>query len=219
MARKRNTPRDKQSDLPAPVDRPQSPLPQGYDTFLRDLKERVRNSQIKAALVVSRELIELYWHIGQQIVERQEREGWGAGVIDRLAHDLQTAFPGVQGFSPSNIWRMRAFYLAYTQQVLILAQAVRELDGHHLPEVFGGIPWGHNVLLVEKLKDPLQRLWYAHKTIEHGWSRAILDHQIDSGLYRRQGKAVTNFTRTLPPPQSDLAQQVLKDQPFQHEAI
>jgi predicted nuclease of restriction endonuclease-like (RecB) superfamily len=125
--------------------------------------------------------------------------------------DIQAAFPGVQGFSRSNIWRMRAFYLAYTRQVANLAQPVREFDGVHLPPPMAEIPWGHNVILIEKVKDPAERLWYARKAMEHGWSRPILDHQIDADLYRRQGKAATNFTRTLPPLQSDLAQQVLKD--------
>src|SRR5262249_33636369 len=101
--------------------------------------------------------------------------------------------------------------LAYTRQVANLAQPVRELDGFHLPALLAELPWGHNVVLMQKVKDPAERLWYARKTVEHGWSHAILDHQIDSGLYRRQGKAVTNFTQTLPSPQSDLASEALKD--------
>jgi predicted nuclease of restriction endonuclease-like (RecB) superfamily len=155
----------------------------------------------------------LYWDIGRLIVERQERERWGKGIVDRLATDIQKAFPGLQGFSPRNVWRMRAFYLAYSKEVAILPQAVAELDGVNLPQPVAEIPWGHNALLLEKLKDPLQRLWYAGKALEHGWSRAILTVQIETNLYGRQGKAVNNFAATLPPPQSDLAQQVLKD-PF-----
>jgi hypothetical protein len=116
-------------------------LPKGYDVFLRDIKERIRTAQLRATVAVNRELIELYWHTGQQIVERQQRQGWGGGVIERLAKDLQAAFPGVQGFSRSNIWRMRAFYLAYTEQVTILAQVVRELDGQTLPEACRSLPW------------------------------------------------------------------------------
>jgi predicted nuclease of restriction endonuclease-like (RecB) superfamily len=145
------------------------------------------------------------------IVERQERQGWGKAVVDRLAKDIQKAFPGLGGFSASNVWRMRALYLAYTKEVTILAQPVRELDRQTLPEVLVGIPWGHNVILIERIKDPLQRLWYAQAAVQHGWSRAILEMQIESNLYSRQRKAVTNFTATLPPPESGLAQQTLKD--------
>ena len=121
------------------------------------------------------------------------------------------AFPGMHGFSRSNIARMRAFYLAYTKQVTILAQPVRELDGVHLPAAAAEIPWGHNVVLVEKLKGPTARLWYAHQTVACGWSRNVLVHQIETDLYRRQGKALTNFERTPPPAQSDLARELLKD--------
>jgi predicted nuclease of restriction endonuclease-like (RecB) superfamily len=156
-------------------------------------------------------MIQLYWNIGRLIVERQQREGWGKGIVDRLAKDIQKAFPGLKGFSPSNVWRMRSFYVAYTKEVAILAQPVRELDGQNLPQAVAEIPWGHNVILIEKTKDPLQRLWYAQQTVRYGWSRTILELQIQSNLYGRQGKAVSNFAATLPPPQSDLAQQTLKD--------
>ncbi|MBI4669272.1 MAG: DUF1016 family protein, partial [Elusimicrobia bacterium] len=115
------------------------------------------------------------------------------------------------GFSPVNVWRMRAFYLAYTEEASNLSQPVTELDGINLPRVVTEIPWGHNLELLFKLKDPSQRLWYAKMAIEHGWSRPMLVHHIESGLYERQGKAVTNFKRTLPPPQSDLAQEAIKD--------
>jgi predicted nuclease of restriction endonuclease-like (RecB) superfamily len=115
------------------------------------------------------------------------------------------------GFSSSNVWRMRAFYLAYTQGIANLAQVVREMDGVNLPAPVACLPWGHNILLVEKLRDTHHRLWYAQQTIEHGWSRAVLLHQIDTGAHERQGKAITNFARTLPEPQSDLAREVLKD--------
>lgn len=197
-------------------------LPPGYPALLHELKRRIRAVQLEAAVSVNRELIALYWHIGKSIVERQRSEGWGKSVVDRLAGDLQREFPGVSGFSPSNIWRMRSFYLAWTEEVLAqparesggaskLAQPVRELDGQNLPQAAAEIPWGHNVILVEKVKAPAPRLWYARQTLEHGWSRAVLVHQIESDLFKRQGKAVTNFQATLPPPQSDLAQQVLKD--------
>jgi len=155
--------------------------------------------------------------------------------VDRLAADIQKAFPGLQGFSSVNVWRMRASYVAYRPDPAILSQAVTELPGKKSartvpksearkvaqpvgqladagpPQEVAGLPWGHNLVLLFKLKDPAQRLWYAAKTVEHGWSRTILTVQIESGLFGRQGKAVTNFTRTLPAPQSELAQQALKD--------
>jgi len=156
-------------------------------------------------------LIQLYWDIGREIIQRQEREGWGKGIVDRLAADIQRAFPGLQGFSSVNVWRMRAFHLAYRPDGLILSQAETELATSGPPDPVADIPWGHNQTLLFKLKDPAQRLWYAAKTLEHGWSRAVLTVQIESDLFARQGKAVTNFSATLPSPESDLAQQSLKD--------
>ncbi|QEH35052.1 hypothetical protein OJF2_35970 [Aquisphaera giovannonii] len=199
------------------------PSTASYAALLDDLKARIRTAQVKAALAVNRELIGLYWDIGRTIVERQKSEGWGKAVVDRLAADLQKEFPGESGFSGSNLWRMRSFYLAYTEEVVNLARAVRdlsgstlqqavgELDGRILPQAVAAIPWGHNIALIEKLKDPSERLWYARQTTEQGWSRAVLVHQIETDLYRRQGRALTNFDRTLPAADSDLAQQVLKD--------
>lgn len=171
----------------------------GYGDFLRDLKVRIRAAQVKAALAVNRELILLYWQIGEDLVLRQQSQNWGEGVIGRLAADLAAAFPGIEGFSSRNLHRMRAFYLAYSQEAQFVTQPVSQ------------IPWGHNIVLIQKIKDNAERLWYAQQTVENGWSRAILVHQIESGLYRRQGQAVTNFAQTLPAPQSDLAQQLLKD--------
>lgn len=186
-------------------------LPADYPKLLEDLKARVRTAQVKALQAVNRELIQLYWDIGHLIVERQEQEGWGKGVVDRLASDIQKAFPGIQGFSPRNVWRMRAFFLAYRELPANLSQPASDFNSPILPQPAAEIPWFHNVVLLEKLKDPGERLWYAQKTIEHGWSRAVLTVQIESDLYGRQGKAVTNFAATLPSPQSDLAQETLKD--------
>jgi predicted nuclease of restriction endonuclease-like (RecB) superfamily len=209
-------------------------LPAGYGELLEDLKTRVRTAQLKAAVAVNRELIQLYWDIGRLIVERQAAEGWGKSIVERLADDIQREFPGLAGFSRSNVFRMRAFYEAYApaakraptvpksagemvaQAVRQLpaeevAQPVRQIGGLALPEVLAGIPWGHNIVLLQKLADDAHRRWYAAKTVEHGWSRAVLTVQIETNLYARQGKAITNFAATLPAPQSDLAQQSLKD--------
>jgi predicted nuclease of restriction endonuclease-like (RecB) superfamily len=203
--------------------KPSGALPVGYANLLTDLKARVRAAQLRAAVSVNRELILLYWDIGKIIVEAQNTKGYGKQVVEQLAEDLHAAFPKMDGFSPRNVWRMRAFYLAWTDESQkhqqpagnldskILPQLVAELDGQNLPQPVAEIPWGHNVWLLEKISNPILRLWYAHKTIEHGWSRAVLTHHIETELHKREGKAVTNFKRTLPPPQSDLAEQTLKD--------
>ena len=169
-----------------------------YDIFLNALKTRIRTAQTRASLAVNQELILLYWQIGQEILQRQQEEGWGAKVIDRLAKDLKREFPEMKGFSRSNLKYMRTFAEAYPA-------------GEIGQQLAGQIPWFHNCMILEKVKDPQMRLWYVQKTIENGWSRNILVMQIESGLYQRQGGAVTNFERTLPPSQSDLAHQLIKD--------
>lgn len=174
------------------------PEDESYFGLLNDLKQQIRSAQVKAALAVNRELISLYWKIGTVILQRQQQEGWGGKVIERLAKDLKHEFPDMKGFSRSNLLSMRAFAEAWPDQ-----QIVQQLVGQ--------IPWGHNVRLLDKVKDPEERLWYVQQTIENGWSRNVLVLQIESGLYRRQGGAVTNFDRTLPQPQSDLAQSLIKD--------
>lgn len=173
-------------------------LPDRYPELLDELKGRIRQARVKASLSVNRELILLYWEIGRRILDHQDQEGWGAKVIDRLAADLQSAFPETQGFSARNLKYMRAFADAYPEREIV-QQAVAQ------------IPWGHNRVLLDKVKDHTQRLWYIQQTLAHGWSRAVLVHQIDLDLFSRQGQALTNFEQTLPAPQSDLAGQLLKD--------
>ncbi len=175
-----------------------SPIPENYDDFLRDLKERIRSAQVRAALSVNRELVLLYWQLGRDILTRQRQQGWGAKVITKLSKDLRQAFPEMKGFSRTNLLYMRAFAEAYPDEQIVQA-------------VLGQITWYHNIALLDKLKSLEERLWYAQKTVEHGWSRNVLVHQIETGLHRRLGAALTNFDRTLPKPQSDLAQQLLKD--------
>jgi predicted nuclease of restriction endonuclease-like (RecB) superfamily len=173
-------------------------VPEGYREFLLGLKLRIQQAQLKAALAVNRELILLYWQIGRDILERQERAGWGARIVERLAQDLHREFPEVKGFSPRNFKYMRAFAEAWPDEAIV-QQLVAQL------------PWGHNVRLLDKVQDATERVWYVEQAIQNGWSRNILVMQIESGLYRRQGKAQTNFAHTLPSLQSDLAQQLLKD--------
>src|SRR5690348_8647337 len=155
MARKKTGKKDTPPPRGDLVPRSDTGLPPGYAELLDDLKGRVRTAQLKAAVAVNRELVQLYWDIGRLIVERQEREGWGKAIVDRLAGDVQNAFPGLQGFSPRNVWRMRALYLAYTKEVTILPQPAAELAGSNLPQAVAEIPWFHNVILIEKIKDPL----------------------------------------------------------------
>lgn len=174
-----------------------------YANVLLDVKNQIRQSQVKAALAANKELIKLYWSIGKTIAEKQKVSGWGTGVIECLANDLQVEFPGIEGFSRRNIFRMKAFYEAYEKVPQPVAQ-IEDLPIFH-------IPWGHNAVLIEKIKDLTLRLWYAQKAIDNGWSRSMLETWIKSKLHSRQGKAVTNFSKTLPTPDSDMAQQSLKD--------
>lgn len=177
----------------------------GYDAFLRDLKQRIQAAQVRAVVAVNSELVLLYASIGRDILARQQEQGWGAKVIDKLSTDLRRAFPDMQGFSPRNLKYMRAFAEAYADETIVQGALAQ-------------ITWYHNIALLEKLKDETQRLWYARAALQHGWSRNVLAHQIETNLYARQGKAITNFERTLPAPQSDLAQQVLKD-PFNFDFL
>jgi predicted nuclease of restriction endonuclease-like (RecB) superfamily len=173
-------------------------LPDGYPALLTDLKRRIRESQLRASLSVNRELVLLYWQIGREILVRQTRERWGAKVIDRLAADLKQAFPEMKGFSPRNLKYMRAFAEAWPELAIV-------------QQVVAQIPWDRQVRLLYQVKDSGERDWYVRATIQHRWSRDVLVHQIATGLRRRSGKAVTNFETTLPPFQSDLAQQITKD--------
>jgi predicted nuclease of restriction endonuclease-like (RecB) superfamily len=174
--------------------------PSGYAELLKQLKERIRTAQVKAALAVNAELVCLYWEIGNTILNRQNQEGWGTKVVDRLAHDLKTAFPDMSGFSPRNLKYMRKFAETYPDKTIV-------------QQVAAQIPWWHNVILLDKVNNTEKRLWYAQKAIEYGWSRSVLTIQIETKLYERQAinEKVSNFQQNLPAPQSDLAQQLLKD--------
>ncbi len=169
-----------------------------YNSFLSALKARIRTAQVRTTLAVNRELILLYWQIGREILQRQQQQGWGAKVIEQLAKDLKREFPDIKGFSSRNLKYMRSFAEAYPNEQIVQQAAAQ-------------IPWFHNCVLLDKVKDSVERLWYIQQTTENGWSRSVLEMQIESKLYLRQGGAVTNFERTLPKPQSDLAQQLLKD--------
>lgn len=185
-----------QSDLPVPND---------YAGLLAELKERVRSARLSASVSVNRELVSLYWSIGRDILERLAREGWGARVIDRIAIDLRAEFPEMTGFSPRNLKYMRAFAEAYPDLAFVQQAAAQ-------------LPWGHHIKILDSVRDREQRRFYIEQAAEHGWSRNVLANQIASDLHHRQGKALTNFDRTLPAPQSELAQQLIKD-PYSFEFL
>ena len=171
-----------------------------YARFLAEVKKRILNARLGTARSVNRGLIGLYWQIGKAIVEKQESSGWGDEVIPRLARDLQGQFPGVRGFSRSNLFYMRKLFLIYREK-------------GNCPDAIGQLPWSHNLLILNKIEDPNERHWYVEQSLENGWSSRILDYQIDSRLYQRQAGSLKdcNFPKTLPRPQSDLAQELLKD--------
>jgi predicted nuclease of restriction endonuclease-like (RecB) superfamily len=173
-------------------------IPSDYPAFLTELKTRIRQAQHKAALSANKELILLYWKIGKDILSHQEILGWGAKVIDQLSQDLRREFPDMKGFSVRNLKYMQAFAAAYPDLTFV-------------QEVLAQLTWYHNITLLQYVKDLEIRKYYIKKTIEHGWSRNILVHQIESGLHLREGTSITNFALTLPPVQSDLAHQTLKD--------
>lgn len=196
-------------------------LPTGYGPLLAHIKARVQAARVQAGLAANRELLALYWDIGRLIVHAQQSQGYGKKVVERLAADLQRAFPGIAGFSPLNVWRMRAFYAAHATETLsppvtesppATSPTRPDTTGNRVPpEPFASLPWSHNLLLLHKLDSPADRLWYARQALEHGWSRNVLVLQIKSRLHTRQGNAITNFGATLPPVQSDLAQGITKD--------
>jgi predicted nuclease of restriction endonuclease-like (RecB) superfamily len=172
--------------------------PAGYPELLQELKARIHAAQVRAAQAVSHELVLLYWSIGKEISERFGSEGWGGKIVDRLAHDLQNEFPGVEGFSPRNLRYMRSLAEAWP-------------GGAILQQLIAKLPWGHNIRVLDRIKDRPTREWYLRTALEYGWSQNVLVLQISSRRHEREGKALTNFQRTLPPPDSDLAEQILKD--------
>lgn len=177
---------------------PSPPIPQpDYDAFLNAIKARVRVARQRALAAANEELLRGYWEIGHEILRRQEQEGWGAKVIDRLATDLRVAFPGIRGFSPRSLKYMRQFAAAWPEDPFVQSRLAQ-------------ISWTHHIALLDKLEDPRIRGWYGERAAENGWSRDVLVHQIDGQLHLRQGQALTNFDRALPAPESDLARELSK---------
>lgn len=172
--------------------------PKEYAKLFDQLKADIKQTQLRAALLVTKELILLYWRTGKVLLEQSNREGWGAKTLERLSRDLKSEFPDVEGFSLRNLQYMRKF-------------AESCPDGNYAAAA-AQIPWGHNMLLLDRIPDDAaKRAWYTRQAIEYGWSRSTLETWIESKLYERKGKALTNFKQTLPAPQSDIAEQVLND--------
>lgn len=193
--------------------------PTHYSGLLCEIRLRVRQAQTRVVLAVNAELIRLYWEIGALIDHRQSQEGWGAGVIPRLARDLHNELPDEKGFSERNIKRMLAFHRAYPE-LGIEAQVVAQTERSNIvpqpvalfpPDLLLRVPWGHHAELMTRVKDAAVRHWYMQATVEHGWSRNYLVAQIESAAHQRLGKAISNFESLLPQPESELLQQTLKD--------
>jgi predicted nuclease of restriction endonuclease-like (RecB) superfamily len=180
-----------------------------YANLLSDIKTRIRQTQVKATLSANAEMIMMYWDIGRIIHKRQQQEGWGAGIIPRLAKDLHNELPDLKGFSERNIKFMVQLYKEYETDTAIGKQPVSQLED--MKRLVSQIPWGHNILLMQKIKDISLRFWYMAQIIQNGWSRDTLGLMIKSKIHERHGKSITNFRFTLPNPQSDLARQSLKD--------
>lgn len=182
--------------------------PSDYAETLEHLKARVRMTQVRAMRAANTELLGLYWSVGHTILERQRRSGWGTKIVDRLAHDLRAEFPEQRGWSRTNLMYMRRVAEVWPSEGAFVQQAV------------GQLPWGHVTVLLDRLSETSLRDWYAGQALEHGWSRSVLDHQIASGLHTRIGAAPSNFIESLPRPDSELAQQLVKDPyVFDHLAL
>lgn len=174
-------------------------LPTHYADLLAQVKTRIRDAQYAAMKVVNRKLVGLYWDIGQLIVERQTNQGWGKAVVQHLAHDLRNEFPGIRGFSASNLWRMRGFYTTYAHSEK-LAPLVREIG------------WSHNLIIMERCEDDLEREFYIRLTSKFGWSKNVLIHQIENQSYEKSLLGQSNFDQTLTPKQRDQAKLAVQDE-------
>jgi predicted nuclease of restriction endonuclease-like (RecB) superfamily len=181
-----------------------------YRAWVVALKSRLRSVQLKAAVAVNAALLEFYWELGADIVEKQKNTAWGGGFLKQLSQDLMAEFPDMKGFSRRNLEQIRRWYQFWTDHEVIAKQAASQIK----PDVVAHlvqIPWWHNVVIVSKCQSSQEALYYVESTVHYGWSRNVLTHQIESKLWEREGKAIANFSSTLPLPQSDLAQQTLKD--------
>ena len=180
-----------------------------YKEFIKRIKLKARQAQIRASVRVNSTLIEFYWELGEEIVLKQKNTNWGSGFLKNMSRDLMDEFPEVKGFSKRNLEFIRKWYLYYSQKDSITKQVVSQL---------ALIPWGHNIVIIQKSENITEALFYVQKTIENGWSRVVLRQQIVNQLFKREGKALTNFSATLPQAQSDLANELTKD-PYQFDFL
>lgn len=210
------TPIQQRAPCPPPLTLQPSALAE-YQEWRTAIKQRVVSARLRVALAANSELIAFYYELGAQIVDREAQAQWGSGFIDAFSKDLQQTFPEIGGFSSENLRYCRAFFRFYCHPA-IWQQAVAKLTNtpwvgvdRELATLLAQIPWGHNILIFTKCASVAVARFYMEQTVQQGWSRDVLALQLKSNLFARAGKAVTNFSRTLPPPQSDLAQQTLKD--------
>lgn len=182
-----------------------------YQDILKDLKEKIRQARFRATFTINTQLLAIYWYVGNTILQQQNEEGWGTKIIDRLSQDLLFEFPDMKGLSVRNIKYMRAFAESYPDFELVQQSVAQSQNVPIVQRAVAQLPWGHNCVLLDKVKTLEGRLFYASKAIENGWSRDILIQQIKNNLLKRQGSAITNFDITLPKPQSDLARETLKN--------
>ena len=179
-----------------------------YVKWLSDIKQRLAQSQVKAAVKVNMAMLEFYWSLGRDIVQMKVESKWGSGLFNQLSLDMKAMFPNEMGFSATNLKYMKRWYSFYAEELIIRQQLVDELQ---MPETFGMIPWGHHIQIITKCTSTDEALFYINKTIEEGWSRSRLESQLENNLYKSQGAAITNFDNTLPNPQNLLAKELLKD--------
>lgn len=189
-----------------------------YHDWLVGLKSRFQQVQLKAAVTVNSTLLQFYWELGADIMARQASSQWGDGFLPQLSTDLMQAFPEIKGFSLRSLKYIRQWYAFYAEAQPIGQQPVAQLTKQPVSPLieppftgFFSIPWGHHLAIIAKCKQPGEARYYVQATQAHGWSRSVLTHQIESGLWQREGKAISNFADTLPVPHSDLAVQTLKD--------
>jgi len=178
-----------------------------YKNWIKELKQKFKSSQIKASLQVNSTLLEFYWNLGSDIVEKQKKYKWGSGFLEQLSKDLISEFPDIKGFSHTNLKLIRQWFLFWQQVV----DQMKTSKSQQAVDQILQIPWGHNIAIIQKCKNIDEAFYYVQNTIKNGISRSVLIHQIESKLYERDGKAITNFEETLPPLQSDLAKEITKD--------
>jgi predicted nuclease of restriction endonuclease-like (RecB) superfamily len=181
-----------------------------YQHWLNTLKQNFQKSQVKAAVRVNTALLEFYWQLGGEIVKKQKNSTWGSGFLAQLSEDLMAEFPDIKGFSLNNLQYIKRWFLFYIKDDDNVGTTCPTIGQQPIAQLLQ-IPWGHNLKIISKCSSQTEALFYVASTTKHGWSRSILVHQIESGLWQREGKAINNFEKTLPAVQSDLAQQTLKD--------